>query len=244
MISLRILNHSHQSSPGLPNSRLDLVGRQHKPIRALIPQLIRIRILSLTNLINMINRRAGRRIQRRARRAKRVRRAGNGADSSSRARGDGAVRGVVLDDGAAAVAERPQDVLAVAVHVEVEADAARGAQLVDLGAQAEVLGGVTGGYALVGLGAGARGGAARCGPLVGPVAVDVAAEAAVSGHGLAVLAPEAVAGLGVGEAWGVLVGMRRRRGEGKVLGRVFWLTVWVDDGDDVVVELVDHGLDG
>lgn len=54
----------------------------------------------------------------------------------------------------------------------------------------------------------------------GPVAVDVAADARGARVGLAVLAPETVAGLGVDEA------------------------VRVDDGEDVELVLVDEGLDG
>lgn len=62
---------------------------------------------------------------------------------------------------------------------------------------------------------------ASCGrPLVGPVAVDVTADARVAADRLAVLAPKAVRSLGVDEA------------------------VRVHDGRDVEVELVDYGLDG
>lgn len=43
-------------------------------------------------------------------------------------------------------------------------------------------------------------GAAPLVPVVGPVAVDVAAYAGCGGRGLSVLAPHAVRGLGIGEA--------------------------------------------
>lgn len=106
------------------------------------------------------------------------------------------------------------------LDVEVEADSTRGAELVDLGSEAEVLRGVAGDLAFVGFGAGVGGGAACDFPFVRPVAVDVAADAGVSADGLTILAPETVGGLCVDKA------------------------VWVDDGGDVEVEFVHEGLDG
>lgn len=57
-------------------------------------------------------------------------------------------------------------------------------------------------------------------PLVRPITVDVTTDTRVTADSLAILAPQAVRGLGVDEA------------------------VRVHDGRDVEVELVHHGLDG
>lgn len=89
-----------------------------------------------------------------------------------------------------------------------------------MGAETKVLGGVAGGLSFVCFCAGVGGGAARDFPFVGPVAVDVAADAGVAADGLTVLAPQTVRRLGVDEAVGV------------------------DDRGDVEVELVDERLDG
>ncbi len=62
---------------------------------------------------------------------------------------------------------------------------------------------VAGGQALVSLVAGVGGGAVGEFPLVWPVAVDICSDTGLAGAGLAVLAPEAVVGLGVDEAWWV-----------------------------------------
>ena len=53
-----------------------------------------------------------------------------------------------------------------------------------------------------------------------PVTIDISSNARVSANGLSVLAPETISGLGVDEA------------------------IWVDDGRDVEVELVDERLYG
>lgn len=50
-------------------------------------------------------------------------------------------------------------------------------------------------------------------PVVRPVAVAVGADAGRVGAGLAVLAPEAVGGLGVDEAWGDMSGLGLSTGE-------------------------------
>jgi hypothetical protein len=110
--------------------------------------------------------------------------------------------------------------LAIGVDIEIESDTARVTELVDLGYKTLVLGCVASCYALVGLGARACGSTASDLPLLGPVAFDVAANARVSRHGLAVLAPETVGGLTVDKA------------------------IRVDDGGNVEVELVHDCLDG
>jgi len=110
-------------------------------------------------------------------------------------------------------------VLAVAVDIEVQSNTTRVTQLVDLGGEDAVLWSIARSLALVGLGAWARGGAAGYLPFVGPVAVDIAADAGVTADGLTVLAPQTVGGLGVDKA------------------------VRVYDWSDVEVELVDDGFD-
>lgn len=70
---------------------------------------------------------------------------------------------------------------------------------------------------LVSLRAWVRRCASRGRPLEGPVSVDIPTNTAVAADSLAVLAPQAVIGLGVDEA------------------------VWVHDRRDVEVELVNHG---
>ena len=94
-----------------------------------------------------------------------------------------------------------------------------GLDLVQRSSEGLGLGRVARGSALVVFGAGGSGSAARGGPLDGPVAVDVAADAGGPGVGLAVLAPQAGGGL------------RKNK------------TVRVDDGEDVELVLVDKGLD-
>lgn len=105
------------------------------------------------------------------------------------------------------------------MEVNVQADSSSTPQSVDLGDQSRVLRGVTGCEALVGLCAGAGRGAAGLGPAVGPVAVVVSADARLAAARLAVLAPQTVVGLSVQEA------------------------VWVDNGHDVEVKLVDERTD-
>lgn len=124
----------------------------------------------------------------------------DGADGGRVDAHEGLLQRVVGRPGVAVVAERAEDVLAVAVPVDVQLDAPAGGQSRSEGGQAAHLGRVAGGLALVGLVAGVGGRAARDGPLVGPVAVDVGADAALAGPGLAVLAPETVGCLRVDEA--------------------------------------------
>lgn len=111
----------------------------------------------------------------------------------------------------AVVAPCGKDVLAVGVPVYVKLDALGVAEVVDEGYYTLILGGVGGGFAAVGLGAGVWRCAVRvCVPLEGPLAVDVAADARLvcwrwRGR-LTVLAPESIGGLGVDEACGALDG--------------------------------------
>lgn len=100
------------------------------------------------------------------------------------------------------------------MDIEIQSDASRGFQLVDLRPQAQVFGRVAGFLALVRLVTRIGRGAATCGPLVGPIAVDVSTNAAVAADGLAILPPETVGCLGVDK------------------------TIGIDDGRDVEVEFV------
>lgn len=143
----------------------------------------------------------------------------DGLDSGDGALGERLQLGILGGDGGARVAVGGHEELRVGVEVDEELQALRGLGLGQPGGEGSGLGGVAGRGALEVLGAGVGGGAAGDGPLVGPVAVDVVAEAAAAGGGLAVLAPQAVGGLGVDEA------------------------VRVDDGEDVEVVLVDEALD-
>jgi hypothetical protein len=113
----------------------------------------------------------------------------------------------------------PKNVLSVRVNIKVQTNALRVLERQDLGSKAFVLRCISGCLALVGLRAWVSASTAGELPLVRPVAVDVSADAAVSADGLAVLAPETISCLGVDES------------------------VWVDNGHDIEVELVDDSLD-
>lgn len=120
---------------------------------------------------------------------------------------------------ATVVAVRREDILTVRVDVKVQANALRITQGVDKGRHALVFRCVVLRRAAVRLVAGIGGRAARDGPLIRPITVVIPTRTAGVGSGLAVLAPQPIVGLGVGEA------------------------VRVDDGEDVEVEFVDEGLD-
>jgi hypothetical protein len=108
-----ILQHTHNPSPRLPHRRLNLIRRQRKPITPRIPQLISIRVRSITRNIRVICRATRSSIQRRATRTNCVRSAGNSADGGLRARCDLAVLCVVFCSQVAVVAVGPEDVLPV-----------------------------------------------------------------------------------------------------------------------------------
>lgn len=141
-------------------------------------------------------------------------------DGSDGALGDGRVLRGLGDGAGARVAVGVHPKLGVGVDVEVEGDTFAGGDAVELRLEGLVLDGVTGRSALVVLGAGGGGGAGGLRPVGGPVAVDVAADAAGRRRRLPVLAPQAVRALRVCEA------------------------VRVDNGEDVEVELVLERLVG
>lgn len=153
------------------------------------------------------------------------------------AAGDGDLAVKVGRDSVGAVAVGLEGVLPEAVEVDEELDAVGLLDLLGELDEGADLGRVAGRDAAVGLGTGVVGGTAGEVPVVGPVAVAVGTDAGRAGARLAVLAPEAVGGLGVDEAW---------RGVSKVEGP--WdgqgeLTVGVREGDDIVVVLVNETRD-
>lgn len=105
------------------------------------------------------------------------------------------------------------------MNVEVQTNTSRAFQRLDLSHKTAVLRGVASSLALVCLCARVGARTVREFPLVGPVAIDVGANAAVSAEGLAILAPKTVSGLRVDE------------------------TVGVHDWHDVEVKVVNNGLD-
>jgi len=115
--TLSIPKHTSNPRPSLQHSRPYLIRRQCKPIRALIPQLVRVRICRITRDISVISRRTSRSIKRRAAGANGVCCTGDSADSGLGAGGDGAVLGVVFGAQVAVVAVGPEDVLAVGAGV-------------------------------------------------------------------------------------------------------------------------------
>jgi hypothetical protein len=190
------------------------VARRHGEARAAAAgrtQLVRPGQLSAGRGVGPVETAAGGLVDGLAGRAVGEAEAVDAADGRGDTAGQTHLRVVVGGARAAAVAEGQQDQLAerVPVDVPLDADAGEGVDVADEGL---VLGRVAGGDAAVRLGAGARGGAAGDGPLVGPVAVDVGADAAGAGADLAVLAPETVVGGGVDEAWEMSVGAVTRKG--------------------------------
>lgn len=49
------LKHNQHTSPSLHRSWCDLIGRQHKAIRALVPQLVRVAVRRVARGINVVN---------------------------------------------------------------------------------------------------------------------------------------------------------------------------------------------
>ncbi|VUC20318.1 unnamed protein product [Clonostachys rosea] len=232
----------------LPRSvlRQDLVRRQHKTIVAQIAQLNRVGELRTADAIHMIRGGTSRSVEDGTAGPKRVRRARGGRIADGLADDGGGLCPLAELGGVEGllVAEGGEDVLAVAVPVDEELDARRVAQLADELVESFILGGVGGGLAAVGLGARVGGGAAGVGvPAELPVAVDVAAVAGwvccVGGRGLSVLAPEAVGGLGVDEAWRRISVASLEIGRG---GSVL-LTIGVHEGEDPEVVFVQGGCD-
>lgn len=220
------------------SSRPDLIRRQHEAEISRVPQLNSVRKLSSSNLIHVIGSCARGSVQRRPARTKRESGARIGAVANRLAH-VGSRFGPFPELGRVAGfvgAVGREDVLAVAVPVDVELDPLRVADVAQELVEALVFGRVGGGFAPVGLRARVRGRAAVVGvPSEFPVPVYVASEAgAVAGAGLPVLSPESLGGLGVNESCNWLIGVLR----------MSWrlvLTIWVDKRNDVKVVFVQKG---
>jgi len=234
---LRCPEHAEDTRPCLPDGRLDLVGRQREAIRALVTEFIGVGVGGVSSDISVVSRRTGGGVQGRAAGADCVSSSRDGADSRCSIGGQCAVCSIVLGASTAVVTvgpektlahilsdetmlnSLPEDVLSVRVNIEVQANALRVLERLNLGGKPTILRCISGCLALVSFRA--RVGASSAGklPLVRPVAIDVSANAAVSADGLAVLAPETIRCLGVDK------------------------TIWVDNGHDVEIKLVDNSLD-
>ncbi|KAI6758554.1 hypothetical protein HG530_010794 [Fusarium avenaceum] len=215
---------SNNTGPGLPNSGLDLAGGQAEAVSTLVPKFDGVRVLGLGDTLDVVETVTGGGVESAARVASGVRVSRLGLDAVVETGGKGGESSLLRRNDAAVVTESkltPENVLSVGVEVNVEADTLASRQRVDLSLESLVLGTVACSESLVGLVTRVGGSTTGELPLVGPVAVDVSANARVSGNSLTVLAPETVGGLG---------------------GRVR-LTIGVDNGSDVEVELVDDSLD-
>jgi hypothetical protein len=211
---LHVLQQVAQTRPHLLSTRQNLRRRQNESIFARIPHLNRHAECRFRNLIRIVHTISADLVDGVANRATRENRAMDSLDSSNGAVGQGlALRGVG-DSARACVAVRVHPELRVRVDVHVELDTLSSTNGVEVGFNGFGLDAVAGGGTFVVFGAGRSAGATGLGPVRWPVAVDVAADAAGRGCGLAVLAPHSVGGLSVGKA------------------------VRVDDGEDVEVVLV------
>lgn len=76
------LQHNQHSCPGLDSCRRNLVGGQHKAIRALVSQLVGVAVRCVAGGINVVNAGSGSGIQRAAGLSDRVRCPGDARDGS------------------------------------------------------------------------------------------------------------------------------------------------------------------
>jgi hypothetical protein len=236
-LSLRGSEHAEDTRPCLPDGRLDLVGRQGETVCALVTELVGVGVGSVSSDISVVSGRTSGSVQGRAAGTDGVSCSRDGANSRCGIGGQCAVRSIILGASTTVVAIGPghvlahifsaqvmsdclpENVLSVGVNIKVQANAERVLERLDLSGKTTVLRCVSGCLALVCLRAGVGASTASELPLVRPVAVDVSANAAVSADGLTVLAPKTIRCLGVDES------------------------VWVHNGHDVEIELVDDGLD-
>jgi len=219
--------------PLLPHNRPNLLRRQHKPNTARSvrgAQFHRPRMVRAAHSVMMVARVTGREIQNLTTRSRQILAATRaGRFNCSRCSGCDFEHAVDrFRERIAGEAPGSEDELAVGVEVDEGADAGasgvRGGGVAGRGGEFDgqavyglVLGRVAWGFTTVGLAAGVWSRAALGGfgvPFEDPVAVAVGSEAGCVDvwARLAVFAPEAVAGLGVEEAWGVsgLIGGRHR----------------------------------
>lgn len=212
--SLNILKNIPKPLPHLLATGQNLRRRQHKATIPRIAQLNRHAVISFRNLGSVIDAIAANLVNGVANGPTGEGGAVHGFDGSDGAVGQGGVFGGVGDGAGARVAVGVHPELAVGVDVHVELDALAGGEAVELRLEGFGFHAVAGRGSLVVLVAGRGASAATLVPVVGPVAVDVAADTAGGGCCLAVLAPQTIVGLRVREA------------------------VWVDDGENVVVPAV------
>lgn len=205
ILNVHILQNRLESRPLLLCTPPDLRRRQHEPVIPRIPKLNEICPVSLAHLIRIVNAVPCSHVKRGTARSKDKLRALDLANGLRRAPCQVDVLAQLGNILGAVPAERREEVLAVAVPVDEELDAVRVAKPVDEGVQAGHLGGVAWGLTLVAEVARVSRGAVRVSiPLVGPVAVDVAAPAdcRVVRRRLPVFTPKAVVCLRVDESCG------------------------------------------
>jgi hypothetical protein len=217
---LHVLEQVLEPRKRLHARRQDLVCRQHKSIASRVPKLARERKLDLGHVASIVDTAARRLVDRAADRAIVEHRSIHCLDRGHRACGKRLVLGVVGRHRRARVAVRRHEQLRVRVVVDEHLDSVGRSERVEVRRKHLRLWRVALGRSLEVLGTRVRRGASGHVPHERPVAVDVVAEAGAASGRLAVLAPQALRGLGVAEA------------------------VRVDDGDDVEVVLVDQRLDG
>lgn len=191
----------------------DLGRRQDEPVAAGVTELHGEDVVCLGHIIDVVHAGAGRRVNGRAYGPIGVLRAVQRGDGLGGTAGQRLQLVVVGGGGGAAVPVRRHEQLRVRVPVDVELDALRALDRVDLVPKRLVLRGVASSKALEVLSAGVCRGTAGDVPLVGPVAVDVVTKAAAARGRLPVLAPQAV-GLRVDETCDILATNPQARLEG------------------------------
>lgn len=124
---LSITEHASNTSPSLQNSGADLVSRERESVCTGIPELIGVRVGSITLDIGVIGGRAGGGVESRAAGANGVGSSRDSADGGLSAGCETAVLSVVFGAETAVVAVGPEDVLAVGARVGwLALDLARG----------------------------------------------------------------------------------------------------------------------
>lgn len=177
----------------------DLVRWQHKTIPSGISEFYSERIIRLGNICNVVNAITSSLVYGTANRSWGELCAKQCSNRVRGATGQRLVFVIVSGKGTAGIAVRGHEELRVRVPVNVQLQPLGGLDGGKLGNQALGLWSVTGSLSLEVLCARVGRGTAGDGPLVWPVAVDVVAQTAAAGGGLAILAPQAIGGLSVEE---------------------------------------------
>ena len=167
------LEHVLKARVRLNRSRPDLVGRQHEPVTPSIAQLIGEAVRRPSNVTHVIS--AGPRsgVKRAARWTSRVLRSAHGRHRSASTCRERVLRCLIRGHSRATVAVRGEDILSVAMNVEIEPDSASIAQLVRERRQALVLRRIILGQPSIRLVARVRRAPARHTPLIGPIPVII-----------------------------------------------------------------------